>query len=185
MIVQRSIVGWSQWTQVTLSNWNEQRQPASDLVHQAAQGANFISIYSQRCKIRWSSKEECTEGLQFCHSINLTEAQRKAPIEFQFGKKCSLPGSFQYYPEEKHVCFQVWKAGTSLYEFQHTNAEEADQSKDQFKSVVDSEAKTAEGFSKYGMFNPLSASVPSYWNQSIGVHSKSIDWFLYEGNANT
>ena len=103
MIVQRSIVGWSQWTQVTVSNWNEQRQPASDLVHQVAQGANFISIYSQRCKIRWSSKEECTEGLQFCHSINLTEAQRKVPIEFQFGKKCSLPGSFQNYPEEKRL----------------------------------------------------------------------------------
>ena len=49
-----------------------------------------------------------------CHAINLKEAQRKVPIEFQFGEKCSLPGSFEYYPEEKHICFQVWKAGNKL-----------------------------------------------------------------------
>ena len=34
-------------------------------------------------------------------------------------------------------------------------------------------------------FNPLSASVASYRNQSIDLHSKSIDWFLYEGNTGT
>ena len=43
------------------------------------------------------------EGLLFCHSVNLKEAQRKFPIEFQFGEKCSLPGSIEYYPEEKHL----------------------------------------------------------------------------------
>ena len=40
-------------------------------------------------------KKNFFEGLQFC--------QRKVPIEFQFGEKCSLPGSFEYYPEEKHL----------------------------------------------------------------------------------
>ena len=110
MIVQRSS-GGSQWTQVTLSNRNEQRHLASDLDHQAA---NFISIYFQRCKTRWSPKEEFIEGLQFCYSTNLKEAQRKSPIEFQFIEKCSLPGSFKYYPEEKHICFQVWKAASKL-----------------------------------------------------------------------
>ena len=103
MIVQR--------IQVTLSNQNEQRYPASNLVHQCA---NFISIYSQCCKTRLSPKEEFIEGLQFCHSINLKEAERKVPVEFQFGEKCSLPGSSDYYPEEKHICFQVWKAGSKL-----------------------------------------------------------------------
>ena len=34
-------------------------------------------------------------------------------------------------------------------------------------------------------FNQLGASVPSYRNQSIDLHSKSIDWFLYEGNTGT
>ena len=27
--------------------------------------------------------------------------------------------------------------------------------------------------------------LPSYRNQSIDLHSKSIDWFLYEGNTGT
>ena len=27
--------------------------------------------------------------------------------------------------------------------------------------------------------------LPSYKNQSIDVHSKSINWFLYEGNTST
>ena len=33
--------------------------------------------------------------------------------------------------------------------------------------------------------NPLSVMLPSYKNQSIDLHSKSIDWFLYEGNTGT
>ena len=27
--------------------------------------------------------------------------------------------------------------------------------------------------------------LPSYRSQSIDLHSKSIDWFLYEGNTDT
>ena len=43
---------------------------------------------------------------------------------------------------------------TSLYDCKHINVEEADQSKDQFESFVDSEAKkSAEEFSKYAMVN--------------------------------
>ena len=39
----------------------------------------------------------------------------------------------------------------------HINAEEADQSKDQFESFVDSEAKkSAEAFSKYDVVNEFS-----------------------------
>ena len=34
-----------------------------------------------------------------------------------------------------------------------------------------------------GVFNPLMPVLPSYRNQSIDLHSKSIDWFLYEGNT--
>ena len=46
------------------------------------------------------------------------------------------------------------KLETSLYECKHINAEEADQSKDQFESFVDSETKkSAEEFSKYEMVN--------------------------------
>ena len=33
--------------------------------------------------------------------------------------------------------------------------------------------------------NPLITSVPLYRNKSIDLHSKSIDWFLYEGNTGT
>ena len=33
--------------------------------------------------------------------------------------------------------------------------------------------------------NPLSATLPSYRKESIDLHSKSIDWFLYEGNTGT
>ena len=51
---------------------------------------------------------------QFCHSMNVKEAQRKVSNEFQFGEKCSLPGSSEYYPVEKHICFQVWNAGNKL-----------------------------------------------------------------------
>ena len=35
------------------------------------------------------------------------------------------------------------------------------------------------------MINTLRASVASYRNQSIDLHSKSIDWFLYESNTST
>ena len=46
------------------------------------------------------------------------------------------------------------KLVTSLYECKHINAEEADQSKNQFKSFGDSKAKeSAEEFSKYNMVN--------------------------------
>ena len=46
------------------------------------------------------------------------------------------------------------KLVTSLYACKHVNAEEADQSKDQLESFVDSEAKkSAEEFSKYDMVN--------------------------------
>ena len=34
------------------------------------------------------------------------------------------------------------------------------------------------------MINPLSASI-ALRNKSIDLHNKSIDWFLYEGNAGT
>ena len=41
-----------------------------------------------------------------------------------------------------------------MYEYKHINAEEADQSKDQFESFADSEAKkSAEEFFKYDMVN--------------------------------
>ena len=33
--------------------------------------------------------------------------------------------------------------------------------------------------------NPVSAMLPSYRNQPIDLHSKSIDWFLYESNIGT
>ena len=48
------------------------------------------------------------------------------------------------------------KLVTSLYECKLINAEEADQSKDQFESIIDSEAKkSAEAFFKYDMVNRL------------------------------
>ena len=99
MIVQRSMVEEASGPRSLLAI-KMNKDPASDLVHQAT---ILISIYSQRCKTRWSPKEEFVEGLRFCHSINLKEAQRKAPIEFQFGQKSSLLGFFEYYLEKKHL----------------------------------------------------------------------------------
>ena len=34
-------------------------------------------------------------------------------------------------------------------------------------------------------FNPLSAMLPTYRNQSIDLLCKLVDWFLYEGNTGT
>ena len=48
---------------------------------------------------------------------------------------------------------------------------------------------TADGF--FELFNYCDSLthkvsvLPSYRNQSIDLHSKSIDWFLYEGNTGT
>ena len=44
---------------------------------------------------------------------------------------------------------------------------------------------TQNGQIVYLMSVSLSAVLSSYRNQSIDFHSKSIDWFLYEGNAGT
>ena len=38
---------------------------------------------------------------------------------------------------------------------------------------------------KQQVINPLNASVASYGNQSSDLLSKSVDWFLYEGNTGT
>ena len=38
-------------------------------------------------------------------------------------------------------------------------------------------------FYMQSLINPWNVSVSSYLNQSIDLHSKSIDWFLCEGNA--
>ena len=99
---------------------DEQKHHASDFSHQAT---NYICIYIQRCKTRCSPQEEFIKGLQFCHSINLKEAQRNVPNEFQFGEKCSLLGSFEYYLEVKCICSQLRKLVTSLYECKHINVE--------------------------------------------------------------
>ena len=40
--------------------------------------------------------------------------KENAPLNFNLVKKYRLAGSFEYYPEEKHICFQVWKAGNKL-----------------------------------------------------------------------
>ena len=32
------------------------------------------------------------------------------------------------------------------------------------------------------VFNPLTANVPIYRNQSVDLQSKSTGWFLYDGN---
>ena len=38
---------------------------------------------------------------------------------------------------------------------------------------------------KQQVINQLNASVASYGNQSSDLLSKSVDWFLYEGNTGT
>ena len=107
-----------------------------------------LHLYIQRCKTRCSPKEEFIKRLQFCHSINLKEAQRNVPNEFQFGGKCNLLGFFEYYLEVKCICSQLRKLVTSLCECKHINAEEADQSKDQFESfVVLKQRKVLKSFS--------------------------------------
>ena len=124
---------------------DEQKHHASDFSHQAT---NYISIYIQRCKTRCSPKEEFIKRLQFCHSINLKETQRNVPNEFQFGGKCNLLGSFEYYLEVKCICSQLRKLVTGLCECKHINAEEADQSKDQSESfVVLKQRKVLKSFS--------------------------------------
>ena len=37
------------------------------------------------------------------------------------------------------------------------------------------------GYTKHAI-NSLNANVATYRNQSIDLQSKSIDWFLYDGN---
>ena len=64
-----------------------------------------------------------------------------------------MPGSFEYYLEENHIYIKFGKLVTSLYECNHINGEEADQSKDQFESFVGSETESAEEFSKYDIVN--------------------------------
>ena len=61
-----------------------------------------------------AAKPDSLQKKNLLKDCSLKEAQRKVPTEFQFGEKCSLPDSFEYYPEEKHICFQVWKAGNML-----------------------------------------------------------------------
>ena len=104
--------GGSQWTQVTFSNQNEQRHPASNLVHQAA---NFTFFYSQCCKTRGSSKEGFIEGLHFCHSINLKKAQ-KSPHWISVWWEMKLAWFLWILSSRKTSVSKFGKLVTSLYQ---------------------------------------------------------------------
>ena len=55
--------------------------------------------------------KDCSSVIQ---SI-LKKLNERSPLNFNLVRnKCSLPGFFEWYPEEKYICFQVWKAGNKL-----------------------------------------------------------------------
>ena len=146
--------GESQWTQVTLSNQNEQRHPASDLAHQVA---NFISIYSQPAKPEGLQKKNL---LKDCNSVIqsiLKKLREKSPLNFNLVRNAACLVTLNIIQKRNISVSKFGKLVTNLYVCKHINAEEADQSKDQFESFVDSEAKkSAEAFSKYDVVNEFS-----------------------------
>ena len=92
----------------------------------------------------------------FSLSLNqiLKKLKEKSPLNFNLVRNavCLIPLNII---QKKNISVSKFgKLVTSLYECKHINAEEADQSKDQFESFVDSEAKeSAEEFSKYNVVN--------------------------------
>ena len=53
--------------------------------------------------------KDCSSVIQ---SI-LKKLKEKSPLNFNLVRNAVLPGSLKY-PEEKHICVQVWKAGNKL-----------------------------------------------------------------------
>ena len=94
--------------------------------------------------------KDCSSVIQ---SI-LKKLKEKSPLNFNLVRNaaCLIPLNII---QKKNISVSKFgKLVTSLYECKHINAEEADQSKDQFESFVDSEAKkSAEEFFKYDMVN--------------------------------
>ena len=95
--------------------------------------------------------------LKDCYSVIqsiLKKLKENSPLNFNLVRNAACLVPLNIIQKKNISVSKFGKLVTSLYECKHINAEEADQSKDQFESFVDSEAKkSAEEFSKYDMVN--------------------------------
>ena len=94
--------------------------------------------------------------LKVCNSVIqsiLKKLKEKSPLNLNLVRNVACWFLWMLSRRKTSVS-KLGKLVTSLYECKHINTEEADQSKDQFESFVDSEAKeSAEEFSKYNVVN--------------------------------
>ena len=94
--------------------------------------------------------KDCCSVIQ----LILKKLKENSPLNFNQVRNAACLVPLNIIQKKNISVSKFGKLGTSLYECKHINAEQADQSKDQFKSFVDSEAKkSAEEFSKYDMVN--------------------------------
>ena len=127
----------------------------------------------------------------------LKKLKEKSPLNFSLVRNaaCLIPLNII---QKKNISVSKFgKLVTCLYECKHINAEEADQSKDQFESFVDSEGKkSAEAFFKYDMVNNRldkffgrwffrNKKYTSLWKVMIFVFTLSHGQAQIEGGFNT
>ena len=94
--------------------------------------------------------KDCSSVIQ---SI-LKKLKEKSPLNFNLMRNAACLVPLNIIQKKNTYVSKFGKLVTGLYECKHINAEGADQSKDQFESFVDSEAKkSAEEFFKYDMVN--------------------------------
>ena len=80
--------------------------------------------------------------------------KEKSPLNFNLVRNAACLVPLNIIQKKNISVSKFGELVTSLHHCKHINAEEADQSKDQLESFVDSEAKkSAEEFSKYNMVN--------------------------------
>ena len=95
--------------------------------------------------------------LKDCSSViqsTLKKLKEKTPLNFNLVGNAACLVLLNIIQKKNISVSKFGKLVTRIYECKHINAEEADQSKDQFESFVDSVAKkSAEEFSKYDMVN--------------------------------
>ena len=125
--------------------------------------------------------KDCSSAIQ---SI-LKKLKEKSPLNFNLVRNAAFLVPLNIVQKKNISVSKFGKLATSSYDCKHINAEEADQSKDQFESFVDSEAKkSVEEFSKYDMVNDRldkffgrwffrNEKYTSFWKVMIFVFTRS------------
>ena len=90
--------------------------------------------------------KDCSSVIQ---SI-LKKLKERSPLNFNLVKNAACLAPLNIIQKKNMSVSKFGKLVTSLYECKHINAEEADQSKDQFESFFDSEAKKKVFQERYG-----------------------------------